>query len=107
MARADYNTRQVPRDSGGSYTPPEEERPEGVEPRKFILKEKIGEMMKYGLPLANAFPRKDRKLADILRESMMELYRLAQERYTALIGADEWPDDIEQEVKKTNKFDDS
>ncbi|MCX4294355.1 MAG: hypothetical protein OSJ56_09905 [Prevotella sp.] len=77
MARADYNTRQVPRDSGGSYTPPEEERPEGVEPRKFILKEKIGEMMKYGLPLANAFPRKDRKLADILRESMMELYRLA------------------------------
>lgn len=31
----------------------------------------------------------------------------AQERYTALIGADEWPDDIGQEVKKTNKFDDS
>lgn len=34
-------------------------------------------MMKYGLPLVNTFPRKDRKLADILRESMMEMYRLA------------------------------
>ncbi len=77
MARTDYNTRQVPRDSGGSYTPPEVESPEGTEPRKFILKEKIGEMMKYGLPLVNTFPRKDRKLADILRESMMEMYRLA------------------------------
>lgn len=78
MARTDYSTRQVPRDSGGSYTPPERtESPEGYEPRKFILKEKIGEMMKYGLPLVNTFPRKDRKLADILRESMMEMYRLA------------------------------
>ena len=77
MARNDYYTRQVPKDSGGSYTPPEVEPPEGIEPRKFILKEKIGEMMKYGLPLVNAFPRKDRKLADILRESMMELYRFA------------------------------
>ena len=77
MARTDYSTRQVPRDSGGSYTPPEVESPEGTEPRKFILKEKIGEMMKYGLPLVNTFPRKDRKLADILRECMMEMYRLA------------------------------
>ena len=77
MARTDYSTRQVPRDSGGSYTPPEVESPEGTEPRKFILKEKIGEMMKYGLPLVNTFPRKDRKLTDILRESMMEMYRLA------------------------------
>ncbi len=75
MSRAENYTRQVPRDSGGSYTPPEQG--DGAEPRKFILKEKIGEMMKYALPLVNAFPRKDRKMADILRESMMELYRFA------------------------------
>lgn len=76
MAQADYSTRSVPRDSGGSYTPPEDAE-EGFVPKKFILKEKIGDMMKYGLPIVNGFSRRDRKLADILRESMMEMYRLA------------------------------
>lgn len=41
------------------------------------MKEKIGEMMKYALPIVNTFPRRERKLADILRDSMMEMYRLA------------------------------
>ena len=41
------------------------------------MKEKIGEMMKYAIPIVNTFPRRDRKLADILRDSMMEMYRLA------------------------------
>lgn len=31
----------------------------------------------------------------------------ARERYTALIGADEWSDDPEQEVRCTENFDDS
>ena len=33
--------------------------------------------MKYGMPLVDAFPRRERKLADILRDSMLEMYRLA------------------------------
>lgn len=53
------------------------EAQEGYQPRRFVMKEKIGEMLKYALPLVNSFPRKDRKLADTLRDSMMEMYRLA------------------------------
>ena len=76
MARFQRNT-QVPKNSGGSYHPPEQETPEGTTTRKFIMKEKIGEMLKYAMPLVNSFPRRDRKEADTLRDSMMELYRLA------------------------------
>lgn len=60
---------------GGSYTAQEAEA--GIRPRKFILKEKIGEMLKYGLPLVDAFPRRNRKLADTMRDAMLEMYRLA------------------------------
>ena len=62
----------MPKNSGGSYTPQENERP-----RKFVLKEKVGEMLKYGLPLVAAFPSQDKKLADYMRCSMLELFRLA------------------------------
>lgn len=72
MGRFERNTLK---NFGGSYTAQDEEA--GVQPRKFILKEKICDMMKYGIPLVNAFPRRDRKLADTMREAMMEMYRLA------------------------------
>ena len=68
---------QVPKNCGGSYIPPNEMPPDGFQPRKFVLKEKISEMLKYGLPLVNNFSRRDRKLADTLRDSMLEMYRLA------------------------------
>ena len=48
-----------------------------MRPRKFVLKEKISEMLKYGMPLANGFPRRNRKLADTMRDAMLEMYRLA------------------------------
>lgn len=69
---------QTPKNYGGSYTPPDEsigQEPE--QPRKFVLKEKIREMIQYGLPLVDKFPRRNRKLADIMRDSMLEMYRLA------------------------------
>ena len=72
MGRAERNT---PQNFGGSYTPQEAEA--GVRPRKFVLKEKISEMLKYGMPLANGFPRRNRKLADTMRDAMLEMYRLA------------------------------
>lgn len=71
MGRFDRNT---PRDFGGSYTPQDAEA--GVRPRKFILKEKIKDMMRYGMPLVNSFSRRDRKMADMMRESMLTMYRL-------------------------------
>lgn len=40
----------------------------------FILKEKIGDMMKYGYPLTMQFSRKNRELADQLRICMLTLY---------------------------------
>lgn len=70
--------KQTPKNYGGSYTPPDEtagQEPE--QPRKFVLKEKIREMIQYGLPLVDKFPRRNRKLADIMRDSMLEMYRLA------------------------------
>lgn len=69
---------QTPKNYGGSYTPPDKsigQEPE--QPRKFVLKEKIREMIQYGLPLVDKFPRRNRKLADIMRDSMLEMYRLA------------------------------
>ena len=48
---------------------------EGYQPKKFVMKEKTGEMLRYAMPLVNSFPRRDRKLADTLRDSMLELYR--------------------------------
>ena len=72
MGRFERNT---PRDFGGSYTPQDAEA--GVRPKHFILKEKIGDMMKYGLPTVNNFPRRDRKLADTMRDAMLEMYRLS------------------------------
>lgn len=70
--------RPTPKNFGGSYTPPDESQgQEPEQPRKFVLKEKIGEMLRYGLPLVDKFSRRDRKLADILRDSMLEMFRLA------------------------------
>ncbi len=70
--------RQTPKNYGGSYTPPNESNgQEAEQPRKFVLKEKIREMIQYGLPLVDRFPRRNRKLADIMRDSMLEMYRLA------------------------------
>lgn len=67
----------IPKNCGGSYTPPQEIPEEGTKLRKFVLGEKIAEMMKYGLPLLNTFSRRDRKTADVMRDSMLEMYRLA------------------------------
>ena len=72
MGQFERNTR---RDFGGSYTAQEAEA--GVRPRNFIMKEKIGDMMKYGMPMVNNFPRRERKLADTMRSAMLEMYRLS------------------------------
>ena len=67
----------VPKDSGGSYTPPETIPEEGLQLKRFLLKEKIADMMRYALPIIDTFPRRYRKMADTLRDSILELYRLA------------------------------
>lgn len=38
---------------------------------------RTSEMVKYAMPLVNNFPRRERKLADTLRDSMLEMLRLA------------------------------
>lgn len=74
---AGYTRNPTPQNYGGSYTPKEPKTPEeATKPKPFFLKEKISEMMKYGMPLVDTFPRRERKLADILRDSMLEMYRL-------------------------------
>lgn len=45
----------------------------------FRLKEKIGEMIAYGRPLTMNFSRRNRDLADAMRESMTRMYHLAVE----------------------------
>ncbi len=67
--------RSASRPGSGSATVPDEG--EEHKPKKFEIKEKIQEMMAYGMPLVNKFPRRDRKMADILRDSMLEMERQA------------------------------
>lgn len=43
----------------------------------FYLKEKIGDMMKYGKQAVANFPRRERQTADEIRRSMLTMYRLA------------------------------
>ena len=45
----------------------------------FRLKEKIGEMIRYGRPLTKQFSRKVRDLADDMRTCMLRMYHLAVE----------------------------
>lgn len=45
----------------------------------FLLKEKIGDMMKYGRPLTMQFGRRNRDLADDIRACMLRMYHLAVE----------------------------
>jgi len=45
----------------------------------FRLKEKIGEMIRYGRPLTKNFPRKDRDLADDIRSCMNRMFHLVVE----------------------------
>lgn len=45
----------------------------------FRLKEKIGEMIRYGRPLTKNFPRKDRDLADDIRSCMNRMLHLVVE----------------------------
>lgn len=59
---------------GGSYEATDE-----AAPRKFVLKEKISEMMKYGMPLTDKFPRRNRKTADMMRDCMLSMFRYATE----------------------------
>ncbi len=45
----------------------------------FLLKEKIGDMMRYGRPLTLQFGRRNRDLADDMRAAMLRMYHLAVE----------------------------
>lgn len=67
--------RSASRPGSGCATVPEID--EEHKPKKFEIKEKIREMLAYGMPLVNKFPRRDRKMADIMRDSMLEMERLA------------------------------
>lgn len=55
-----------------------EQKPESSY-KPFEVKEKIGEMIRYGRPLTKQFSRKDRDLADEMRASMLRMYHLAVE----------------------------
>lgn len=56
----------------GEYKPESSYKP-------FLLKEKIGDMIRYGRPLTMQFSRKNRDLADDMRTSMLRMYHLAVE----------------------------
>lgn len=57
---------ESPKEPNASYEP-------------FRLKEKIGEMIRYGRPLTKNFPRKDRDLADDIRSCMNRMFHLVVE----------------------------
>jgi hypothetical protein len=75
-----FNRNNRPKQNhGGSYQVPEDIGEDGIEPRKFVLKEKISEMLKYGMPRVDKFPRRNRKIADMMRDCMLSMFRYATE----------------------------
>ena len=70
---ANYTSRkQIPANSGGSYAPKENEHVP-----KYVLAEKIREMIRYARPQVTAFPARDADIRDALRQSMLTLLLLA------------------------------
>lgn len=65
--------RGAPRNYGGSYDP---DKPGQDAPEPFHLEEKIDEMLAYGMPLVDSFPRRRRRLADDLRGFMLDMEQL-------------------------------
>lgn len=55
------------------------EKPNQGSYEPFKLKEKIGEMIRYGRPLTMQFSRRNRDLADDIRATMTRMYHLAVE----------------------------
>ncbi|MCD8364576.1 MAG: diversity-generating retroelement protein Avd [Clostridiales bacterium] len=51
--------------------------PKDKEKSKFLIKEKIGDMMKYGKPAIRSFPRRERRTADEILQCMLNLYHYA------------------------------
>lgn len=47
------------------------------ETTSFILKEKIADMIAYGKPAVDNFPRRERQTADEIRATMLNMLRLA------------------------------
>lgn len=76
--RPGRNNRPV-KNYGGSFEVPDNAEEDGIVPRQFVLKEKISEMMKYGMPVLDKFPRRNRKVADMMRECMLSMFRYATE----------------------------
>ena len=69
-------SRYVERSYGGNIAPPGTS-PEEWQPKKFYLKEKVKEMMRYALATLNSFPRRERTLADEMRQTILTMFRLS------------------------------
>lgn len=74
--RGEYARRGPVINKGGSFTEAEDKELD-TKPRKFVLTEKIKEMLKYGLPMVDKFPRRNRAMADRMRTAMLEMLRLS------------------------------
>lgn len=72
----DYTRRGASKNYGGSYTAAQDRELDSAPP-KFVLKEKIKDMTKYGMRLTMNFPRRNRKLADRMTDIMLEMVDLA------------------------------
>lgn len=64
--------KQIPKVSGGSFTPKG-----ATAPKKYVFKEKLGEMLRYALPQIDGFPPRYHTVASYLRRSLFNLERLA------------------------------
>ena len=89
--------------------PPQQEQPEecdGKEYEPFHLRERIEEMILYAWEPVTQFPRKDRALADKLKELMTDLYELSIQidnrhmRKTTMQEHKSWPDLCESLLDK-------
>ena len=66
--------RRPDREPGGSI----ETTPDMEQPKQFILREKILEMIAYALPVLDNFPRKDRTLSSRMRTYIFDMLELVE-----------------------------
>ena len=97
------NGRRITQNYGGSPVPPPNDSEEGYKPKRFEIKERISEMLGYAMPIVDTFPRRNRKLADEMRNSMLEMMRLAI-RLEKRIHKKTTIDDLDVELSVLKEF---
>ncbi len=81
-----------------TLNPKEMNSPNDADKKVFLIKTKVEDMIKYGKPIVDKFPGRERELASEIRQSMMTLYRLivkVEKKYYKKTTLQEFDEELE------------